>query len=222
MNPVRIVSGVVAPLDRANVDTDQIIPKQFLKSIRRTGFGDYLFDAWRFLDEGDLGMTPNERRINHDFVLNQPRYQGARILLARENFGCGSSREHAVWSLMEFGFGCVIAPSFADIFFSNCFKNGLLPVVLDAALVDELFRLATGPAPLELTVDLPEQTIRLPDGRALPFAIDADRKRTLLEGLDEIQLTLAHGAAIEAFEARHRARMPWLFRSNHQKGASSV
>jgi len=212
MNPVTVVSGLVAPLDRANVDTDQIIPKQFLKSIRRTGFGDFLFDGWRFLDEGDLGMTPNERRINHDFVLNQPRYQGARILLARDNFGCGSSREHAVWSLMEFGFGCVIAPSFADIFFSNCFKNGLLPVVLDAARVDELFELAAAAEPLQLSVDLPEQAIRLPDGRSFRFEIDPDRKRTLLEGLDEINLTLAQRPAIEAFEARHRERMPWLFR----------
>jgi 3-isopropylmalate/(R)-2-methylmalate dehydratase small subunit len=212
MIPVTTVAGLVAPLDRANVDTDQIIPKQFLKSIRRTGFGDFLFDAWRFLDEGDLGMTPNERKINHDFVLNQPRYQGARILLARANFGCGSSREHAVWSLMEFGFRCVIAPSFADIFFSNCMKNGLLAIVLPDDQIEELFRLATGPGALEVVVDLPAQTIQLPGGRALGFAIDADRKQTLVEGRDEIGLTMGHRAAIEAFESRHRERMPWLFR----------
>ena len=212
MKAVSVVSGRVAPLDRANVDTDQIIPKQFLKSIRRTGFGDYLFDGWRFLDEGDIGMTPNERRINHQFVLNEPRYQGAQILLARDNFGCGSSREHAVWALMEYGFGCVIAPSFADIFFSNCFKNGLLPVVLDEEKVEELFQLSAGDAPLELIVDLPSQRIGLADGRYFEFAIDADRKRTLLEGLDEINLTLAHRDRIEAFEAGHRARRPWLFR----------
>jgi len=212
MKAVNIVAGRVAPLDRANVDTDQIIPKQFLKSIRRTGFGDYLFDGWRFLDEGDIGMTPNERRINHQFVLNEPRYQGAQILLARDNFGCGSSREHAVWALMEYGFGCVIAPSFADIFFSNCFKNGLLPIVLEEEKVEELFALSTGDAPLELVVDLPAQRIALPDGRHFEFAIDADRKRTLLEGLDEINLTLAQRDKIEAFEAGHRARRPWLFR----------
>ena len=210
--PVTVVSGLVAPLNRANVDTDQIIPKQFLKSIHRTGFGDHLFDAWRFLDEGDLGMTPNERRINHDFVLNQPRYQGAQILLARENFGCGSSREHAVWSLMEFGFRCVIAPSFADIFFSNCFKNGLLPVVLNESLVDELFAIASGPAALELTVDLPAQEIRVFGGRTYPFQIDAQHKRTLMEGLDEIEMTLVRRAAIEAFEGEYRQRRPWLFR----------
>jgi 3-isopropylmalate/(R)-2-methylmalate dehydratase small subunit len=212
MKAVNIVAGRVAPLDRANVDTDQIIPKQFLKSIRRTGFGDYLFDGWRFLDEGDIGMTPNERRINHQFVLNEPRYQGARILLARDNFGCGSSREHAVWALMEYGFGCVIAPSFADIFFSNCFKNGLLPIVLEEEKVEELFALSTGDAPLELVVDLPAQRIALPDGRHFEFTIDADRKRTLLEGLDEINLTLAQRDKIEVFEAGHRARRPWLFR----------
>ena len=212
MKAVSVVSGRVAPLNRANVDTDQIIPKQFLKSIRRTGFGDYLFDGWRFLDEGDIGMTPNERRINHQFVLNEPRYQGAQILLARDNFGCGSSREHAVWALMEYGFGCVIAPSFADIFFSNCFKNGLLPIVLDEEKVEELFQLSVGDAPLELIVDLSSQRIGLADGRYFEFAIDADRKRTLLEGLDEINLTLAHRDRIEAFEAGHRARRPWLFR----------
>jgi 3-isopropylmalate/(R)-2-methylmalate dehydratase small subunit len=210
--PVSVIAGTVAPLDRANVDTDQIIPKQYLKSIRRTGFGDYVFDAWRFLDEGDIGMTPNERRINRDFVLNQPRYQDAKILLARENFGCGSSREHAVWALMEYGLRCVIAPSFADIFFSNCFKNGLLPIVLDKQKVDELFRLADRETPLEVVVDLPAQTITLGDGSVIRFDIDPTRKRTLVEGLDDIDLTLAQRADIEAFEIGHRERMPWLFR----------
>lgn len=212
MNPVNQISGSVAPLDRANVDTDQIIPKQFLKSIKRTGFGDYLFDGWRFLDEGDLGMTPNERAINREFVLNDPRYQGARILLARGNFGCGSSREHAVWSLMEFGFGCVIAPSFADIFHSNCFKNGLLAVTLPERVIDELFADATGSAALALVVDLPAQTVSAPDGRVWRFEIDAERKRTLILGLDEIRATLAHRDAIVAFEAHYRSRRPWLFR----------
>jgi 3-isopropylmalate/(R)-2-methylmalate dehydratase small subunit len=212
MNPVDVISGAVAPLDRANVDTDQIIPKQFLKSIKRTGFGDYLFDGWRFLDEGDLGMTPNERAINREFVLNDARYQGARILLTRGNFGCGSSREHAVWSLMEFGFGCVIAPSFADIFHSNCFKNGLLPVVLPDAVIDQLFADATAASALTLTVNLSAQTVTVPDGRLWPFEIDAERKRTLLLGLDEIRTTLAHQDAIVAFEAEYRSRRPWLFR----------
>ncbi|MEZ5557452.1 MAG: 3-isopropylmalate dehydratase small subunit [Pseudomonadales bacterium] len=213
MNPFNTVTGLVAPLERANVDTDQIIPKQFLKSIRRTGFGDYLFDGWRFLDEGDLGMTPNERRINREFVLNEPRYQGAQILLAGRNFGCGSSREHAVWALMEYGFRCVIAPSFADIFFNNCFKNGMLPIVLEQKEIDELFELAQAEGGLTLTVDLPAQVLRLPSGRVLDFAIDPHRKRNLVEGLDEIGLTLANRAQIEAFEARHRQRMPWLFRA---------
>jgi 3-isopropylmalate/(R)-2-methylmalate dehydratase small subunit len=211
---VSIVSGTVAPLDRANIDTDQIIPKQFLKSIRRTGFGDYLFDAWRFLDEGDLGMTPNERRINHAFVLNDARYQGTAVLLTRANFGCGSSREHAVWSLMEYGIQCVIAPSFADIFYSNCFKNGLLPVTLDEAVVDELFELASGSEPLALTVDLNAQTVQTLTGRNWSFPMDPDRKRTLLEGLDEIEVTLAHRADIQAFEARYQTRRPWLRRSH--------
>jgi 3-isopropylmalate/(R)-2-methylmalate dehydratase small subunit len=209
---VSIVSGSVAPLDRANIDTDQIIPKQFLKSIRRTGFGDYLFDAWRFLDEGDLGMTPNERRINHGFVLNDPRYQGAGVLLTRANFGCGSSREHAVWSLLEYGIQCVIAPSFADIFYSNCFKNGLLPVTLEESEVDELFELASGSEPLTLTVDLHAQTVQAATGKIWSFPMDPDRKRTLLEGLDEIEVTLAHRADIEAFEARYQSRHPWLQR----------
>jgi 3-isopropylmalate/(R)-2-methylmalate dehydratase small subunit len=211
ITPFTVVTGTVAPLPRANVDTDQIIPKQYLKSIRRTGFGDYLFDAWRFEDEGDIGVTPNERRMNRDFVLNQPRYQGAGMLLCGRNFGCGSSREHAVWALLEYGFRCVLAPSFADIFFSNCFKNGLLPIVLEEELIDELFVLAESDEGLTLTVDLPAQRIELPDGRSFDFALDANRKRMLVEGLDDIGLTLAEADSIRAFEELHRARMPWLF-----------
>jgi 3-isopropylmalate/(R)-2-methylmalate dehydratase small subunit len=212
MKAFSVVTGGVAPLKRANVDTDQIIPKQYLKSIHRTGFGDYLFDAWRFEDEGAIGVTPNERRINRQFVLNQPRYQDARILLGGRNFGCGSSREHAVWALMEYGFRCVIAPGFADIFLSNCFKNGLLPIVLDQEIVDELFALAESEDSLCLTVDLPAQRVSLPDGRQVEFAVDAHRKRMLVEGLDDIALTLAEAEAIRRFEIGHRQRMPWLFR----------
>jgi len=203
--------GVVAPLDRANVDTDQIIPKQFLKSIRRTGFGDNLFDAWRFLDEGAMGKTPNERRINATFVLNRPRYQGACILLARENFGCGSSREHAVWALEEFGFRAVIAPSFADIFLNNCFKNGVLPIVLDADVVDEMFREIERNPGYALTVDLRSQRILKPDGKEIGFEVDPHRKHCLIHGLDDIALTLERADAIRSFETRHRAAFPWLF-----------
>lgn len=205
------VTGAVLPLDRANVDTDQIIPKQFLKSIRRTGFGDNLFDGWRFLDEGEIGRTPNERQLNHDFVLNDPRYQDARILLARENFGCGSSREHAVWALLEYGIDAVIAPSFADIFFSNCFKNGLLPIVLKEEIIEELFEQATGPEALVLTIDLPAQTVTVSGGLPHSFEIDDNRKHAMVNGLDDIGQTLAESAQIEAFEARYRAQMPWLF-----------
>lgn len=211
ITPFHVVTGTVAPLQRANVDTDQIIPKQYLKSIRRTGFGDYLFDAWRFDDEGDIGVTPNERRLNREFVLNQARYQDARILLCGRNFGCGSSREHAVWALLEYGFRCVLAPSFADIFLSNCFKNGLLPVVLKQELIDELFVLAESEEGLTLTVDLPAQQVSLPDGRAFAFDVDANSKRMLVEGLDDIGLTLAESGSIRRFEDEHRTRMPWLF-----------
>jgi len=211
MKPFATLTGQVLPMDLANVDTDQIIPKQFLKSIRRTGFGDNLFDAWRFTDEGDIGVTPNERRLNHDFVLNQPRYQGANILLARRNFGCGSSREHAVWALLEYGFRCVIAPSFADIFLSNCFKNGLLPIVLNEKEVDELFARALGEDPLEVSVDLREQTAAVVGGESYAFSIDLNRKRSLLEGLDDIAQSLAHVDEIRGFEQRHRTAMPWLF-----------
>jgi 3-isopropylmalate/(R)-2-methylmalate dehydratase small subunit len=211
MKPFTVLDGVVAPLDRANVDTDQIIPKQYLKSIRRTGFGDYLFDGWRFLDEGDIGVTPNERRLDRDFVLNQPRYQDAAILLARANFGCGSSREHAVWALDEFGLRCVIAPSFADIFYNNCFKNGILPIELDDETVDDLFRRVEAQAGYSLRVDLAAQTIEGPDGLRVAFEIEPGRKHCLLHGLDDIGVTLQDADAIRAFEAEHRARQPWLF-----------
>ncbi len=211
MEPFVRHAGLVVPLDRANVDTDQVIPKQFLKSIRRTGFGDNLFDAWRYLDEGDIGKNDNERQLNHDFVLNLPRYAGGSILLARDNFGCGSSREHAVWALLEYGFRCVLAPSFADIFFTNALKNGLLLVVLEAALIDGLFDAVEGQVGFELAVDLPEQSLR-GDGLAANFDIEPERKRLLLEGLDDIGLTLSHAADIRAFESEHRRRMPWLFR----------
>ena len=204
-------TGVVVPLDRANVDTDQIIPKQFLKSIRRTGFGDNLFDAWRYLDEGDIGMNANERRINHDFVLNLPRYADGSILLARGNFGCGSSREHAVWALSEYGFKCVIAPSFADIFFTNSLKNGLLLVVLPEADIDALFKAVAATTGFSLSVDLTAQSIR-GDGYRTTFEIEPARKRQLDEGLDDIGLTLNHADAIRVFEAAHRGRQPWVFR----------
>ncbi|WP_426150182.1 3-isopropylmalate dehydratase small subunit [Pseudomonas sp. DC3000-4b1] len=206
------ITGLAAPLDRANVDTDQIIPKQFLKSIKRTGFGPNLFDEWRYLDVGQPYQDNSKRPLNPEFVLNQPRYQGASILLARENFGCGSSREHAPWALDEYGFRCVIAPSFADIFFNNSFKNGLLPIILSAAEVDELFRQVEAEPGYQLTVDLAAQTVTRPDGKAYSFEIDEFRKHCLLHGLDDIGLTLQDADAIRAFESRHRATQPWLFR----------
>lgn len=202
-------TGAVAPLDRVNVDTDQIIPKQYLKSIKRTGFGDYLFDGWRFLDEGTIGMTPNERAINHDFVLNSPAYQGASILLARDNFGCGSSREHAVWALQEFGFRAVIAPSFADIFYGNCFKNGLLPIVLDKEIIDKLF--ADAQKNYNLQIDLSTQTVVTPSAVTFHFEIDPILKDKMLSGMDDIDMTLAERELIEQFETAHRASQPWLF-----------
>ncbi|KTT34716.1 3-isopropylmalate dehydratase small subunit [Pseudomonas rhizoryzae] len=204
-------SGLVAPLDRANVDTDQIIPKQFLKSIKRTGFGPNLFDEWRYLDVGQPGQDNSKRPLNPEFVLNQPRYQGASILLARENFGCGSSREHAPWALDGYGFRSVIAPSFADIFFNNSFKNGLLPIILNDADVDELFRQVEATEGYQLVVDLESQTVRRPDGVALPFEIDAFRKHCLLNGLDDIGLTLQDADAIASFENRYRQSSPWMF-----------
>jgi 3-isopropylmalate/(R)-2-methylmalate dehydratase small subunit len=211
MKPFTTMVGAVVPLDRANVDTDQIIPKQFLKSIRRTGFGENLFDAWRFLDEGSMGQTPNERVINRGFVLNQPRYQGASVLLARANFGCGSSREHAVWALEEYGIRCVIAPSFADIFFNNCFKNGVLPIVLAEDSIDDLFKQVTANEGYMLTIDLPSQTVMKPDGTQLTFEIEPHRKHCLIHGLDDIGMTLQSQDAIREFEARHREAQPWLF-----------
>lgn len=211
MRAFTVVSGTAVPLDRSNVDTDAIIPKQYLKSIRRTGFGPFLFDDWRYLDPGTLDIDPATRRPNPDFVLNDPRHAGASILLARENFGCGSSREHAVWALDDYGFRCVIAPSYADIFFSNCFKNGVLPVVLKEDEVEALFAAVAADPALELTVDLPAQQLRLPDGRHFGFDIDPGRKHMLVEGLDEIGQTLLHADAIRDYEARRRETAPWLF-----------
>ncbi|WP_296252092.1 3-isopropylmalate dehydratase small subunit [Pseudomonas sp. UBA4194] len=204
--------GLVAPLDRANVDTDQIIPKQFLKSIKRTGFGPNLFDEWRYLDVGQPYQDNSKRPLNKDFVLNHERYQGASVLLARENFGCGSSREHAPWALDEYGFRTVIAPSYADIFFNNSFKNGLLPIILSDEEVDELFKEVEAAPGYQLTVDLQDQTVTSPSGKVYSFEIDEFRKHCLLNGLDDIGLTLQDGDAIATFEARHRASQPWLFR----------
>ncbi|UZR30182.1 3-isopropylmalate dehydratase small subunit [Methylococcus mesophilus] len=209
MKPFKKVISKVVPLDRANVDTDAIIPKQFLKSIRRSGFGPYLFDEWRYLDRGEPDMDCSNRPLNPDFVLNLPCYAGARILLARKNFGCGSSREHAPWALEDYGFRAVIAPSFADIFYNNCFKNGILPIVLEEAKVDRLFAEA-GPG-FELTVDLEAQTVATPFGETFHFEVDASRKHRLLNGLDDIGLTLQHAEAIRAYELAHRESAPWLF-----------
>ena len=203
--------GLVAPLDRANVDTDQIIPKQFLKSIKRTGFGPNLFDEWRYLDEGFPGQDSNQRPKNEDFVLNQARYQGASILLTRRNFGCGSSREHAPWALMDFGFKAIIAPSFADIFYNNCFKNGLLPIVLSEDNVEALFRAVEGKEGFRITIDLEQQQVIPENGEPLPFEIDEFRKHCLLNGLDEIGLTLNEADTIRAYEARRAEREPWIF-----------
>ncbi len=205
------MTGIVAPLDRSNVDTDAIIPKQFLKSIKRTGFGPNLFDEWRYLDQGEPGMDNSKRAINPDFVLNQPRYKGASVLLARQNFGCGSSREHAPWALLDYGFRVIIAPSFADIFFNNCFKNGILPIVLPEDTVDRLFRENEANEGYELTVDLAAQTITTPSGEAIEFDVDPFRKHCLLEGLDDIGLTLQHVDEIRAYEERRKAEAPWLF-----------
>jgi 3-isopropylmalate/(R)-2-methylmalate dehydratase small subunit len=211
MDKFTVHEGLVAPLDRANVDTDAIIPKQFLKSIRRTGFGPNLFDEWRYLDHGEPGMDNSNRPLNPDFVLNQPRYAGASILLARKNFGCGSSREHAPWALQQYGFRAIVAPSFADIFFNNCYKSGLLPIVLTEAQVDQLFNEVKAFAGFRLVVDLEQQVIRTADGRlAFDFAIDEFRKYCLLNGLDDIGLTLRHADEIRAFEERHLRQQPWL------------
>jgi 3-isopropylmalate/(R)-2-methylmalate dehydratase small subunit len=211
MKPFTIHQGIVAPLDRANVDTDAIIPKQFLKSIKRSGFGPNAFDEWRYLDHGEPGMDNSKRKLNPDFVLNQARYQGASVLLTRENFGCGSSREHAPWALEDYGFRTIIAPSYADIFFNNCFKNGLLPIVLKEEDVDKLFELVESTDGYHLTINLAEQTVITPDGTVHRFEVDTVRKHNLLNGLDDIGLTLQHVDAIKAFEVKHKASQPWLF-----------
>jgi len=209
MKPFKKISARVVPLDRANIDTDAIIPKQFLKSIRRSGFGPYLFDEWRYLDRGEPEMDCTNRPLNPDFILNQPIYHGAGILLTRENFGCGSSREHAPWALADYGLRVIIAPSFADIFYNNCFKNGLLPIILDGATVDHLFRECKPGYMLE--VDLAEQTLTTRFGEVIHFAIDPSRKHRLLNGLDDIALTLQRSEAIQAYEAKRAKEAPWLF-----------
>jgi len=210
MEKFTVHQGLVAPLDRENVDTDAIIPKQFLKSIRRTGFGPNLFDSWRYLDTGEPDRDNSGRPVNPDFVLNQPRYKDASILIARKNFGCGSSREHAPWALYEYGFRAVIAPSFGDIFFNNCYKTGLLPIVLTELQVDRLFNDVAAFPGYKLTVALPAQTVSTPDGTAYSFDIDAFRKHCLLNGLDEIGITLSHADKIRAFEEQRLRAQPWL------------
>lgn len=211
MEAFKTFTGVVAPLDRSNVDTDAIIPKQFLKSIKRTGFGPYLFDEWRYLDHGEPDMDCSNRPLNESFVLNDARYSRAQVLLARDNFGCGSSREHAPWALADFGFRVILAPSFADIFFNNCFKNGILPVRLKGDVVDGLFAKASGEQALQMTVDLQAQTLTVADGQVINFEVDEFRKQCLLEGLDDIGLTLRHSDEIAAFEQQRRAKAPWIF-----------
>ncbi len=210
MEKFTVHKGLVAPMDRENVDTDAIIPKQFLKSIRKTGFGPNLFDEWRYLDVGQPGVPESERKINPDFVLNQPRYKGASVLIARKNFGCGSSREHAPWAIEQYGFRALIAPSFADIFFNNCFKNGLLPIVLPERQVDELFNEVAAFPGYELTIDLDRQVIVKPQGEEIPFEVNAFRKYCLMNGLDDIGLTLRHKDKIAAYEAERLATKPWL------------
>ena len=211
MEKFTTLKAIVAPLDRSNVDTDAIIPKQFLKSIKRSGFGVNLFDEWRYLDIGEPGMDNSGRPVNEDFVLNKARYQGAKVLLARKNFGCGSSREHAPWALEDYGFRVIIAPSFADIFFNNCFKNGILPVVLDEQTVDSLFAEVEANEGYQLTVDLEAQTISTPSGEIINFDVDAFRKHCLLNGLDDIGLTLQHVDDIKAYEQKQASVTPWLF-----------
>ncbi len=211
MEKLKLLDGLVAPLDRPNVDTDAIIPKQYLKSVKRSGFGPNLFDDWRYLEPGEPGQDHSKRRLNPDFILNQPRYQGAKILLGRENFGCGSSREHAVWALEDAGFKVVIAPSFADIFFNNCFKSGVLPITQDSAVLDSLFSAVEATQGYRLKVDLDQQIITRPDGEVLKFAVDRFRKHCLLNGLDDIGLTLQHADEIVAYEARRKTDAPWLF-----------
>ncbi len=204
-------NGLAVPLDRANVDTDAIIPKQFLKSIKRSGFGRYLFDEWRFMDHGEPGMDLSQREINPDFILNQPRYLGAEVLLARANFGCGSSREHAPWALQDYGFRVIIAPSFADIFFNNCFKIGLLPIVLDLAVLDQFFEDIKLNEGYTLSIDLALQKVTAPNGDTFDFEVDSFRKHCLLNGLDEISLTLQYADKIKQFEKKRQLEQPWLF-----------
>jgi 3-isopropylmalate/(R)-2-methylmalate dehydratase small subunit len=210
MDKFTVHKGLVAPMDRENVDTDAIIPKQFLKSIRKTGFGPNLFDEWRYLDHGEPGEDITKRKPNPDFVLNQPRYKGASVLLARKNFGCGSSREHAPWAIQQYGFRAIIAPSFADIFFNNCFKNGLLPIVLPEATVAKLFDEVLAFPGYELTVDLERQVIVKPQGEEIPFEVQGFRKYCLLNGFDDIGLTLRHWDKIKAYESQRLATKPWL------------
>ncbi|MDH5728697.1 MAG: 3-isopropylmalate dehydratase small subunit [Gammaproteobacteria bacterium] len=211
MQAFTTLKGIVAPMDRSNVDTDAIIPKQFLKSIKRSGFGPNLFDEWRYLDHGEPGMDNSQRQLNPDFVLNQARYQGALILVARKNFGCGSSREHAPWALEDYGFRAIIAPSFADIFFNNCFKNGILPIVLDETVVEEIFQAVFAHEGYELEIDLQAQTITRPVGSNIGFEVDSFRKYCLLNGLDDIGLTLQKVDDIRAYESRRKVEAPWLF-----------
>ncbi len=205
------LEGLVAPLDRDNVDTDAIIPKQFLKSIKRSGFGPNLFDEWRYLDMGQPGEDCTNRPRNPDFLLNQPRYQGAQILLTRKNFGCGSSREHAPWALLDYGFTVILAESYADIFFNNCFKNGILPIVLPGKVLDALFAQVEAAPGYKLTIDLEKQAVICPDGTSLPFEVDAFRKECLINGWDDIGLTLLHADEIRSFESKRRIEQPWLF-----------
>lgn len=205
------MTALVAPMDRANVDTDAIIPKQFLKSIKRSGFGPNLFDEWRYEDVGEPDADNSKRPLRKEFVLNQERYQGAKVLLARENFGCGSSREHAPWALKDYGFDVVIAPSFADIFFNNCFKNGIIPMVLDESIIDGLFQEVFATEGYELTVDLENQQVVKPNGEVIPFEVDSFRRHCLLNGLDDIGLTLQHEADIKAYEEKRKQQAPWLF-----------
>lgn len=211
MKPFKIFTGLVMPLDRSNVDTDAIIPKQYLKSVRRTGFGPNLFDDWRYLDPGDLEKDNSTRRLNRDFVMNQERFQGVEILLARENFGCGSSREHAVWALMDYGFRAMLAPTYSDIFYSNSFKNGFLPIQLDDSVVDHLFNRTTDTPGFSLTIDLEKQTVFIPEGESYPFEIESGLKYKLINGLDDIGITLAYADAIKAYENRRCNTVPWLF-----------
>ena len=205
------LNGLVVPIDRPNVDTDAIIPKQFLKSIKRSGFGPYLFDEWRYLDKGEADQDCSGRPLNEDFVLNHARYQGAQVLLARDNFGCGSSREHAPWALFDFGIHAVVAPSFADIFFNNCCKNGLLPITLPAQTIDRLFNEVATIESYRLAIDLEQQTVTTPDGEILSFEFEESLKERLLQGLDDVSMTLNHANEIKAYEARRQTEAPWLF-----------